>query len=248
MTTDPPWAGNRPSPDRNPRKKRIEADTSEADAIAEEFKSAYMSERTRFESRCAGVDRVYYPSSKWDGEDAFDDNPELTPRESTWRRVASKLRELEIDPVDCVVRIFADLMPGESPLQPNQMASKDVVARYYSLSSITVEEIEAALKAQAEIATAEFRWGHSSGPSSKQDLWVDILLDEALSLSALFRYCLASDLANEVNGSGGRDRFLKVAGYYEPQATSQYRRNHDAYDEVWHEILPDEFRERALAG
>jgi hypothetical protein len=181
----------------------------------------------------------YNPSPKWDGEDAFEDNPEISSRESTWERMAAKLSTLEVDPVDLVRRLFDDLEPSARPILPNQLASSSALSRYGRLVAEAAPDIEMALRSQTEVLITAFRC--FDGGETEQDAWVGVLLDESLSLSALFRYCLALQCAD-----GYRDlstnRFQRVADHYEWPANEQYRKNKDAYDRAWVIILPPSLR------
>ena len=223
-----PWSGNRPVNGKRPRRVSGPAE------LASLLKEAYVAARSLFETRCAGVPRDYRPSPKWDGEEAFEDNPEITPRESTWERMAAKLVGLKVDPVDLVQRLFDDLAPGERPILPNQLASGSLLSRYGRLVSESVPDIELALKSQLEVFITAFRCSDDVG--TEQDVWVGVLLDEGLSLSALFRYCLA--LRHAEDSLVPATRFERVAEHYEVPANEQYMRNRDVYDKAWVKILP----------
>jgi len=232
-----PWSGNRPVNGKQPRS------VGGSGEAASSLKAAYVVARSLFEARCAGSPRDYSPSPKWDGEEAFEDNPEISSRKSTWERMASKLATLEVDPVDLVRRLFDDLGPSERPIMPNQLASSSTLSRYDRLVAEAAPDIELALKSQLEVLITAFRCSDTAG--TQVDVWVGVLLDEGLSLSALFRYCLALQHAAEALGEGpfaDVTRFERVAEHYEIPANEQYRKNKDAYDRTWKKILPPGLR------
>jgi hypothetical protein len=61
-----------------------------------------------------------------------------------------------------------------------------------------------------------------------------VLLDENLSLSALFRYCIAR-----------RAKCFDIARRYRTSAAVQYVRQRELYDTVWGALIPPKFKMKA---
>ena len=67
-----------------------------------------------------------------------------------------------------------------------------------------------------------------------EQLQRSVLWDETLTLSALFRYCLAR-----------REGLKDVAHHYRLGAAMQYMRHHEDYDAVWGDWISDKFKDYA---
>ena len=63
---------------------------------------------------------------------------------------------------------------------------------------------------------------------------MQVLGNEVLSLSPLFRYCWACE-----------QNFMRVAENYKAEAMMQYTTYPKLYDEIWGEWIPEDFREEA---
>jgi hypothetical protein len=188
----------------------------------------YVVERTFFEAEISGCsDDVYRPSRRW----GRPDDPE-----SVWVELARFALEDQIDGPDYIRRAFQATTGNEAP-RADQLKSDYVKTQYRrgSIQRIERRRLRIAFKSQRDLF-------HSSVSSislmypkwDNPKVWRYVLLDSQLSLTPLFRYCLAR-----------AERFKSLSLRYRGAAAVQYSRNPDDYGVVWGDWIPEKFRVKA---
>jgi hypothetical protein len=148
-----------------------------------------------------------------------------------WIQLARTLIKARIDPAEFVRSQFYMISAADHPPGMHALASQKCFDRYEQSRELAVREITSALRFQAECLQREVSMAQN-GNRSPQAIWETILTNELLSLSPLFRYCLALNLARS-QPLEHRDRFRNIARHYERHAALQYIYNKPIYDTVW---------------
>lgn len=160
-----------------------------------------------------------------------------------WLSLARQIVALRFDPEHYVRWHFRQIPPNARPLLPNQLGSAAALATYEQAigSDDMRDEIMVAFFSQNETFQREATMAFAMY-ASRDDAWISVLVNDEIGLSALFRYCLARDIANKQRNR----RFLDVASAYKRAAAVQYVRHADVYDEVWGDKwIPAKFRREA---
>lgn len=210
---------------------------SRYDALSARIRAAYVREREAFETRELGEPYRYRVPRRYDGVPPVEteDGVELDRgTRSVWLRLA---REFfgpgGIDP-DLYIRIQFEHVPfGRRPPEPNQLGSAGRVRTWERAFAAKEEEVRLALQLESEIAKMWISYHQRMVGRLKEDSYEIVLLDTALELSPLFRYCLARSI--------GGLRFRRIAKRYEIGACVQYRRYRAYYKRHWGGVLPAGF-------
>jgi hypothetical protein len=198
--------------------------------IADVCREAYINERTAYEIR---KDRKlasrrppykYSPGPRWDGGET-DDGVE---REPIWPKIASFMIEHELEPIACIRKRFL-MARGSNPPWPTQIAVETYLDVYKGLKEVVAEEDVTIWfnidKEYCRTAINSSRYGF--GDKEKQ--WTAMLLDSALDVSPLMRYCLAHEL-----------KLPKVQAILQNRALLQYMQAPTLYDKIWGTHIPSE--------
>lgn len=209
-----------------------EDDLAIRECIARDIREAYIFERRIFNESRYGQQSEYRPGVRFDGgEDR--DGREFKP---IWPKVADFVLDNGLEAVSFVRSQFYD---RRLPPQPNQLLSEKALHRYERYHGAAREKVVQALSSQQYRADLEFWAKVQFCGRTEEDAWFDVLLDQSIELSALFRYCKAVEL-------GKNDDAMKyVVRRYRAPAAFQYLRYRSEYDDVWADFIPIKFKARA---
>ncbi len=215
--------------------------------LALRVRHTYITERDSYESLVVAFGgrkkhKSYRPSRKHDGGADWDEKsgeyPEGTIYESVWQKTAVKLFQEKIDPVFYIQRIFA-IISGryENPPTPAQLLSERYRRIYAESFEDGYKELALALSIQSNLAKNQILLAQIDGGVSMEDAVEEVLVNDRLALSSLFRYCLAASMRTK--------RFRRHMENYRVGAAVQYLRQAEDYDEGWGEFIPEELRDKA---
>lgn len=237
-----PGNENRPDPRTTRKVSQPEAKHSKLDLqMAQQLKSAYTIERVCYESCRDGKASSYQPSKRWDGIEVeeVDGVSEEVPLENIWLKVAKDLHAKGIDPVFYVRRIFSTINGKlSSPPLPNQLLSNQSLQRYKKGVESLPVEIELAYKYQVSLAKTRILSQQTLYGRTMVQATLRVLTDVTLSLSALFRYCLARNM----QANGFVEAFAELAEEYKVEAAIQYVRHQSEYSRIWGRSIPEDFK------
>lgn len=232
----------RPS-SRSRRAQRPETEFSPAEhAVAKIVRRTYIEDRSAWERLQRGTDYEYRPSRLYDkGAPAHDlDGKPHKAVPSIWLSLARRFIVLELDPADYIHRLFEKkLVRGRAP-EPAALLNREFLDYYRSESchGDELEECRLSLLVQCRTAASNIAYWQSARMGFEQS-HSTVLCDEALELSALFRFCLACKLMER--GA----LFADIARQYEGEAAVQFQRSKKEYLESWGEWLPPDFAKRS---
>lgn len=208
--------------------------------LGQQLKSAYTVEREFYEQqRDRTRKRGYKPNKNWDGVAKDDYDPESTGRDNIWIKTAVHLHSRGIDPADFVRLVFSAINDKvDAPPLPNQLLSPKTFAKYTKGARTLPLEVAGAFETQRALAKSRVCVKVRLCQKSTADAVEEVLYDETLALSALFRYCLA------VSMKGKGKQFEDAANSFKERAALQYVRHKAQYDESW-TCIPPKFKAEA---
>ena len=157
-----------------------------------------------------------------------------------WLELAKKVIAQRCDPAAFIRRQFMLLNPSDSVPPKNHLKGARAFGNYRACKELSRQEIVTALTMQRD--TARVAIVMEQDDYDKVEACVEVLWDFDLSLSPLFRYCLALQLAKEYED----DQFEDIANRFLVPAALQYIEDAEAYDVVWGRAwLPAGFRGEA---
>ena len=133
------------------------------------------------------------------------------------------------------------MLPSDAkPPFPNQLNAPRAFANYAAGGEISFNEIFSAFNSQQQIAENHMVVAQQGG-SSAEEAWEDVLDDDDMPLSALFRYCLALSVAKKSQD----ERFKDIARRFRTVAALQYLQDPESYNAIWgEEWIPQKFRDK----
>lgn len=221
-------------------------------AIAQELKTAYTQERRVLEHYRSGKPSSYEPSPTWEGKSTFD-SPEARITNNKWADAHKNLKKLypKLDPV-YFVRLLFHLLRGSSTEIPTvvQLANPKfvkIIHEYLDDPEATIRQqfVSESQRAKSFILLHKKLYGYSTATAVYY-----ALVDEALGLSPLFRYCLAMSSCEDLKATHQNDsirkKLLKTAKRFELLAAMDYTLFPEQYESVFGPALPSKFK--AVAG
>jgi hypothetical protein len=201
------------------------------------LRAVYERERSRYDTMRAGrqVDYVaprFYKTrvaARYDDDDGSGDVV-AKGRVSTWEKLAEFLLREKIDPeLFLRVQFQPETLKLSNPPEPSQLMTPDCMQAYDRALSGMDNLVAVSLITQQEIASSEVGFICAGGRSTA-DAIEQVIMDENLELSPLFRFCLARSMTGE--------RFQYLARYYQTPAVLQYVCCAAAFNASWHQYLP----------
>ena len=201
--------------------------------LAAEIKRTYMEERRQFYLRTRGTDMSYAPRrdaiEMWDGgRDARGVN-----HSSAWEGIAKFAAQHSVDPIELVRAAFEMCQSSDPPL-PNMIKSLRTLESLKYLQEHNVENMKIRYASYAGEAETTFLLWRKGRNISDEQAWKEVISSPELSFSSLFRYVLACNL-----------KLLKIAEFWKHEATQEYIRAPNLYDEVLGGAIPVDFREES---
>lgn len=181
-----------------------------------------------FEFNNSGVSS--YSPGKWDG--GKDSRGYV--RKPIWPTIARFMLANGLDPQVCIAMLFTRNRGRRAPLYPNAIATSTNLAVFEEATRNTAEEIRYKLLTESQVCRLEIAEAAELEGSRGPDLWQQVLLDDGLEFSPLFRFCVAVSEGIE-----------SVARDYLEEAIIQYLSNESAYNSEWGGWVPDWFKELA---
>ena len=225
-----------------------DTDNSEVpDVTSEEGKvlrQVYTLARMRWESMKSGRQTKYIPSSAYNGRGEIKLEGALRverKRPSEWNKLAKWCEAEDIDGSEYIRYVFSALPHDLSPPEPRQLRSHKYADEWEKVKDKQIDQMRLELNMQQELASGEL--------IVRQKVYEESYLFAArmtigsghLALSPLFRYCLARQLADQLQSK----KLLKMAGRLEAKAVWQFEQHRSLYKKVWKDILPKGFSARS---
>jgi hypothetical protein len=186
------------------------------------------------------VDRAWTEEAKDENVEAFEGETD----KEFWLGLARKVLARRFDPSMFIRRQFMVLNRALRPPPKKKLTGAKAFSNYEAGKEASRGQISTALTIQRDTARTEIILGQDAD-CDVVEAAVEVLWDMELSLSPLFRYCLALQLLKEHRDN----QFQEVADAFHTVAALQYMEDPEAYDTVWgSKWLPTGFRsEAALA-
>jgi hypothetical protein len=205
-----------------------EEDRKALHPLAAEIRLAYIRAfRVHYQAR-HGVPSNYGSRliPRWDGgEDASG-----VMRRPIWYRIARVAQQHQASPEDLIEATFRGWESKDPPL-PTNLISAETLARVAADPGVTAEITARALSVQQSTWKTETymivrREGCDFNAAARK-----VLKNCRVELSSIFRYCIASEVADE-----------EIAAMFESGAVKQYIYNRRAYDRGWGDVIPPRLR------
>jgi hypothetical protein len=197
--------------------------------VAEQLFREYVLARRQREFIISRKQSKYRPAATY----SLEHSPKGTINNSFWHRAAEFCLNNNLNPIELVHRIFSH-DPASYPA-PHALYGKNALRIYNSYNKLKEEDVEAAFEHQKTQYRFALRRIREISPGfTKRQCQRYVLGDSTISLSALFRYCLAIYGEHE-----------DLAGKFLTAAAMQYRTHRDLYDKVWTGWLPKDFNRLA---
>jgi len=187
-----------------------------------------------------------YNPAKWKSEIREDvsenvEDGQSAKKSDEWIRLARAILARQMDPELFIRRQFQVLDVGHRPPWPRELGTAKALDNYTRGQDVSRDEIRIKFKTQLDTATTNMIVAQAEGAEGSE-AWDDVLGDEDLSLSPLFRYCLSRNIAK----NSGDENFKALARRFREGAALQYLRDPAAYEEVWgRDWIPAGFQRRA---
>ncbi len=207
-----------------PRDKPVSA---EARRVADIVRAVYIRERRSRETVITGLVSNYNSHKKWDGGEH---RGKRLP--STWVKIAEFALANDYDPAALVEAQFRGT--GKHCPEPFQLCSPAAVDRYLRHNQSVVAEMPWDFQHQKLVCHAELTARFAGTNWTRSEILANVLYDETLDMSALFRYCFAVQAKEP-----------QIADTYKREAIIQYMRRPDEYDKVWAQLIPEGFHSYA---
>lgn len=231
-----------------PKRRKVPSEHPE-DAVARLMYATYQIEC----SRIAGTTRKPEKLNRlgrMDDERAEGEGEKYTSKQEKqllfWRNMAVWVLEQHFDPEKFIRCQFVVLPVGANPPMPNQLKGSQALRNYYKAREVSRSLIESALASQLSEFQCEVATRTVPNGKSAEELWADILDDEVLRLSALFRYCVAVSVYCDPK-TVNRSLVSPIIVKYREAAALQYIFKAEAYDEMWQDYLPIKWKQKAEA-
>lgn len=214
-------------PVNNKRCERSTPMTKNSDVLALKLSKVYQYERARYEGH------GYRLPAYWRIDKA---NREACKR-SIWHRLAQRCQRRNIDPIRFVQwalrmkRLLFDRAP-----EPTKLLEAALFYEYLRDLPNIPGRIHDQVESNTRSFNLELGFPIACG-RSREEAAEYVLLHKGLSLTPLFRYCMALNLRVCVD---------ICTSEYESSALFQYQYCPEAYDECWGHVLPVSFHDRAV--
>lgn len=208
------------------------------------LRQVYTLARMRWESIRSGRQTKYVPPRSYDGRGSAKLEGELIVQRKTpseWNRLAKWFEEEGINGEEYIRYVFSSLPHDLYPPEPRQLRSAKYADEWEKVKDKLIDQMRLELNMQQELASGEL--------IVRQKVYEESYLFAArmtigsghLALSPLFRYCLARQLADQLQSK----KLLKMAGRLEAEAVWQFEQHRSLYKKVWKDILPKGFSARS---
>lgn len=201
---------------------------------AEKCRDAYIVHRQAWESTHNAKKQAqsYKPGVKWDGGTDPEDGRVYKP---VWDSLAKFVLKHRLDPYEMMATRFKIAAAVRHAPFPNQIACDRYLESYRGDQPIcSTSTLKSTKLSEFEFCAVEMLMTAEGYGGSKRDLWLTVLLNPKIALSALSRYCIAAN-------AGIGEVLEAVYG----DAAAQYMLCPDQYDQAWFDVLPDDFRQSA---
>lgn len=188
-------------------------------------RTAYIAERTRWKHNMDGTLNTYIPDKKYDG---------IHGKPSVWQKIVNYAATKEIDPTLLIATLCSELGTKRNFPSPEWFIGPQAWEDWTDAERRQEHRIELALQIETQVAISNIEYLEAiECPQLKARR--STLVDGSLSLSPLFRYCIAYDF-------GYRD----IYAHYRDAAIKQYARYAKWYAEHWETVLPPNFHGWAM--
>ncbi len=202
------------------------------EVVAEGVREFYMRERRLREEVDTGTPSAYEPGVRWDG--GVDRHGKEHP--AIWPRIAKVIVLHGLSP-DPYVRAVFEMQLGAAIPTPKMLLNPVVLAQCEYAASVGGCQLDVALTSQQNALESQMEMGMTIGGDNRREIAMfDALLDENMSASALFRYCV-----------GHREGFAEVCRTFRLAAVAQYMRRPAEYDRAWGKLIPVSVKKEAKA-
>jgi hypothetical protein len=158
---------------------------------------------------------------------------------SIWLKVAERVIRMGFNPARFIRRQFLMIEPTKPTPFPNFFVSDQAIVNYRKAFEIKRVVIASGLVSEVASFKTEVVNRKTFESATDNQAWEDTLKDDSLSLTPLFRYCIASSLGRD-SKIVDRQTFGKMATLFRPAAAAQYLLCDDIYDASpkWKAMFP----------
>jgi hypothetical protein len=201
--------------------------------LATEVRRVYFDNLRRFHLRVNGTDRYSGVNDNtikgWDGGR----DHRGVVHQSKWEAIVRFATKHRVDPVSLVNAVF-DCAIGRDPPKPNQIISAKALESLENARINMIADLKLRYAGYAEEAEQAFLFWRKNRRVSEEQVWREVIASSELSLTPIFRFCLASSL-----------KLDQAATFWRNEAIQEYVRAPDAYNKVLGNAVPSDFREES---
>lgn len=212
---------------------------SELKALAQRIRDLWVVEYRDYELRTKGKATGWGSRhmNQWDGGQNTTSGKSYKP---VWPKIAEFCLAYDLEPETLLHALFYRRV--DYPPMPNQAHGADALDKYrnYTAPGTNLEiktELIHAFESQKQRALSDVFTKKTYYKLDESTAWRVTIASDDKSLTPLFRFCVAKN-------QGWED----VAEQYVAQATKQYKRFADLYDEVWGDWIPMDFKMTVKKG
>lgn len=193
----------------------------ELEDLADKIRDLWKSEHETFVQKRTGRKGTFTHTLRYDGGRAADGKR----YENVWLKIAAYCLEKNFE-YDRLIRAIFDQHKYQTPPQPNNAYNKLAEQRYRKAAEESPYDVFNEIQIQLnEFERALFMARALLGDTPEAVHYV--LANRAISLSALFRYCIAC-----------REGLGDIAALWKLEARRQYFRAKAKYDHAWGDCIP----------
>ena len=211
------------------------------------FKATYVFERSMLDRFRNGSKAGYTPAPSLDGKTIWD-TPEVKASKNAWIDAYEKIsKKFTRSSPTQYVRILFKVLHGSSVPAPtvSQLASPHMLCYVEDYLEDFVVDMQQQFVAQSQRAKTSI---DVRSKGNKQHMGLAIysaILDNAVPLTALYRYCLAVKAGSSLKDQDWSDKFKALAAEYEFAAAVEYTLFPVEYSQVWGKVIPEKFKQNA---
>ena len=203
-------------------------------------RETYIVERETYHSLRNEVACGYVPPKSYEGAPPiYGEGGVLLQKEkpSTWIRLASWFAKHRVNPKLYISTQFSRIEYAKTPPEPNHLITPAAYAYWQRQSLHFADRVRLELEIETQIAIQEITVLQKFGGHSGDTASLISLANPNLSLSALFRYCLACSIPDK--------RMQSVMDRFRSKAYVQFCEQEKYYVSLWSAILPKGFADEA---
>jgi len=200
--------------------------------LARNVREIWIAEKRQYQQSQSGQPSTWVPGPQLDGGCSASGRV-TTP---VWPKLAKFIFENGLHPV-FFIRAQFHQCGGRPPLNPLMLTNDKAVQRYkhFVASKADIKDLVVARDTQMRAARDAVELNKRFYGPTNIDIYRDVILDNNVDITALFRYVLALQCKQQ-----------DLANLWHDAALKQYLYEQDAYDLAWGQMVPAQLKQEAM--